>query len=78
MIFSVTAISGLVDLPLSLYLQFVVEERFGFNRMTLKLFFADLAKQTVLGLVIGTPVLLAVLWLMARMGALWWVYVWLF
>lgn len=78
LIFSVTAISGLVDLPLSLYLQFVVEERFGFNRMTLKLFFADLAKQTVLGLVIGTPVLLAVLWLMARMGALWWLYVWLF
>ena len=78
MIFSVTAISGLIDLPLSLYLQFVVEERFGFNRMTLKLFFADLAKQTVLGLIIGTPVLLAVLWLMARMGALWWLYVWLF
>ena len=78
LIFSVTVISGLVDLPLSLYLQFVVEERFGFNRMTLKLFFADLAKQTVLGLVIGTPVLLAVLWLMARMGALWWLYVWLF
>lgn len=78
LIFSVTAISGLVDLPLSLYLQFVVEERFGFNRMTLKLFFADLAKQTVLGLVVGTPVLLAVLWLMARMGALWWLYVWLF
>jgi len=46
--------------------------------MTLGLFFADLAKQTALGALIGAPVLLAVLWLMARMGSLWWLYVWLF
>jgi STE24 endopeptidase len=78
MIFSVMFISGLADLPLSLYTQFVIEEKFGFNRMTLKLFITDLIKQTVLGLLIGTPVLLAVLWLMAEMGNLWWLYVWLF
>ena len=78
LIFSVMAISGLVDLPLSLYTQFVVEEKFGFNRMTLKLFFADLAKQTLLGALIGTPLLLAVLWLMAQAGSLWWLYTWVF
>ena len=78
LIFSVTFISSLIDLPFSLYTQFVIEERFGFNRMTLKLFCLDLIKQTALGLVIGTPVLLAVLWLMAQMGSLWWLYVWLF
>jgi STE24 endopeptidase len=78
MIFSVMAISGIVDLPLSLYTQFVIEEKFGFNRMTLKLFLFDLLKQLLLGLAIGTPVLLAVLWLMERMGSLWWLYVWLF
>jgi STE24 endopeptidase len=78
LIFSLMAISSLLDLPLSLYRQFVIEEKFGFNRMTLKLFFADLVKQTALGAAIGTPVLLAVLWLMARMGNLWWLYVWLF
>ncbi len=78
LIVSVTTISGLIDLPLSLYTQFVIEERFGFNRMTLRLFFADLAKQLALGLIIGIPVLLAVLWLMAQMGANWWLYVWLF
>ena len=78
LIFSVTLISSLIDLPFSLYTQFVIEERFGFNRMTLKLFCLDLIKQTTLGLVIGTPVLLAVLWLMAQMGSLWWLYVWLF
>ena len=78
MIFSVMAISGTVDLPLSLYAQFVIEEKFGFNRMTLKLFVADLLKQTALGIAIGTPVLFAVLWLMERMGSFWWFHVWLF
>ena len=78
MIFSLMLISGLIDLPFSLYTQFVIEEKFGFNRMTLKLFFIDLVKQSLLSLLIGTPVLLAVLWLMAEMGAQWWLYVWLF
>ena len=78
MIFAVMFISGLVDLPLSLYKQFVIEAKYGFNRMTIKLFIVDLIKQTALGVVIGTPLLLAVLWLMAQMGNLWWLYVWLF
>ena len=78
MIFSVMFVSGLVDLPLSVYSQFVIEEKFGFNRMTLKLFIADLLKQTALGIAIGTPVLVAVLWLMAQRGSFWWLYVWLF
>jgi len=78
MIFSLMLISGLIDLPFSLHRQFVIEARYGFNRMTLGLFFADLVKQTVLGLVIGTPVILAVLWLMGAMGPYWWLWVWLF
>jgi len=78
MIFSLMLISGLVDLPLSLYRQFVIEARHGFNRMTLGLFFADLLKQSLLGALIGAPVILAVLWLMGAMGDLWWLYVWLF
>ena len=76
LIYSMMFISGLADLPLSLYSQFVVEEKFGFNRMTLRLFLADLGKQTLLGLLIGTPLLLAVLWLMAQAGKLWWLYAW--
>ncbi len=78
MIFSVMAISGLIDLPLSLYRQFVIEARHGFNRMTPGLFFADLVKQTLLGIAIGAPIILAVLWLMGAMGEFWWLYVWLF
>ena len=78
LIFSVMAVSGIIDLPLSLYRQFVIEEKFGFNRMTPKLFVIDTIKQTALGAAIGTPVILAILWLMAQMGSLWWLYVWLF
>ena len=74
---SVIVLLSLLDLPLTLYRTFVVEARFGFNRMTLPLFLADLAKQTVLGAALGIPLLLLVLWLMARMGAQWWLYVWL-
>lgn len=78
MIFAVMFISGAVDLPLSLYKQFVIEAKYGFNRMTIKLFVVDLVKQTALGVLIGAPLLLAVLWLMAQMGSFWWLYVWLF
>jgi len=78
MIFSLMFISGLIDLPFSLYRQFVIEARYGFNRMTLGLFFTDLVKQTLLGIAIGAPVILAVLWLMGAMGQYWWFWVWLF
>ena len=78
LMFSVMLLSGLVDLPFSLYKQFVIEARHGFNRMTVTLFASDLLKQTLLGLVIGAPVLATVLWLMEAMGSLWWLYVWLF
>ena len=78
MIFSLMLISAIIDLPLSLYRQFVIEARYGFNRMTLRLFLADLAKQSLLGLAIGAPVIAAVLWLMGAMGAAWWFWVWLF
>ena len=78
LIFSVMAISAVIDLPFALYRQFVIEARYGFNRMTLGLFCADLAKQTLLGVAIGAPVILAVLWLMGAMGSFWWFHVWLF
>jgi STE24 endopeptidase len=78
MIFSLMLLSGILDLPVSLYRQFVIEARYGFNRMTLGLFFGDLVKQTLLGVAIGAPLILIVLWLMGAMGPNWWLYVWLF
>jgi STE24 endopeptidase len=65
------------DLPISLYRQFVLEQRFGFNRMTLRLYFVDLAKGAAVGAALGIPLIVAVLWLMQRAGELWWWWAWL-
>lgn len=75
---TVSSIGFVAGLPFVLWRTFVIEERFGFNKMTPALFVADLLKETLLALLIGAPVLAAVLWLMAHMGSLWWLYVWLF
>ena len=69
-------ISGLIDLPVSLYQTFVIEERFGFNKMSLKLWLADLLKSTLVGAAIGLPLLALVLWLMGAAGGLWWLWAW--
>jgi STE24 endopeptidase len=73
---SMTFIASAIDLPISLYRTFIVEARFGFNRTTLRLFITDLVKGTVVGAALGLPLLALVLWLMAKMGSLWWIYVW--
>lgn len=70
-------ISGLLDLPLDWYRQFVLEQRFGFNKMTSGLWFSDLVKSTIVGAVIGLPLLWVVLTLMEKSGDLWWFYTWL-
>jgi STE24 endopeptidase len=72
-IFFLQAAAGL---PTTIYRTFVVEERFGFNRMTVRLFVVDLVKHTLVGLALGLPLLVTVLWLMNRAGPLWWLYVW--
>ncbi len=76
-IVSVVLLLGALEIPFSIYRAFVIETRFGFNKMTLPLFFADLAKQTLLGALFGIPLIIAVLWLIARMGPAWWLYTWL-
>lgn len=73
---AVLVISGIVDLPFAYIRQFVIEQRFGFNRMTLALFIADLLKSAIVGLILGVPLLLAVLWLMTQAGQWWWLYAW--
>jgi STE24 endopeptidase len=77
LIVSAALISTLVDLPFSLYRTFVIEARFGFNRMSLALFLTDLAKLAAVGALLGIPLVFLVLWLMAKMGSTWWLYVWL-
>jgi STE24 endopeptidase len=70
-------ISGVIDLPFSYYSQFVLEEKFGFNKMTLGLFITDLIKSTLLGAAIGLPLIWVILILMDKAGPLWWFYAWL-
>jgi STE24 endopeptidase len=70
-------IGGAASLPFGWYATFVIEERFGFNRMTLKLWLADLAKGTLVAIVLGAPILLLVLWLMREAGSAWWLWAWL-
>lgn len=72
-----TFISALLELPFSIYNTFVLEEKFGFNRTTVKTFITDMLKGAVLGLLIGVPLLYVILWLMAQAGEQWWLYAWL-
>lgn len=69
-------ISGLIDMPLTLYQTFVIEERFGFNKMTVKLWLADLIKSSLVGAVIGLPIVALILWMMGAAGAVWWLWAW--
>ncbi len=75
-IVSLMVISGLLDIPASLYRTFVLEERFGFNQMTLATYITDTLKSTALALVIGVPLVMLILWLMKSAGDLWWLYAW--
>ena len=70
-------VSGLIELPFDYYRQFGLEQRFGFNKMTRRLFFSDLVKTVVLGAAMGLPLVWVVLLLMERSGELWWLYAWL-
>ena len=69
-------LQSVLEAPFNLYRTFNIEVRFGFNKMTLKLYLIDTVKGLLLGAVLGLPLLFGVLWLMERMGDLWWIYVW--
>lgn len=75
-IIAALVISSLLDLPFDYYKHFVIDERFGFNKMTTTMFFQDLLKHAVVGLLMGLPLLLAALWLMDGAGSLWWLWLW--
>lgn len=72
-----TFISSMLDLPFSIYSTFVIEEKFGFNRTTIKTFISDMLKGSLLGLAIGVPLIYIILWLMEQAGDQWWLYTWL-
>jgi STE24 endopeptidase len=71
-----TVVGATLELPFELYSTFVLEHRFGFNRMTPRLFVVDLVKGTVVGALIGLPLAALILWIMAALGATWWLWAW--
>jgi STE24 endopeptidase len=70
------AIGGVLDLPFTLYQTFVIEERFGFNKTRVTLWFQDFAKSLLLSALIGLPFITLVIWMMGATGPWWWLWVW--
>ena len=71
-----SVIGALLDLPFTMYQTFVIEQRFGFNKMTMALWLADLVKSALLGAAIGLPIAALILWLMGAAGSYWWLWTW--
>ncbi len=76
LIASALLLTALLRLPLFAYAQFVIDERFGFNRLTARLFLADTIKKGLLLAAVAAPLAAVVVWLMENTGGLWWLYVW--
>jgi STE24 endopeptidase len=69
-------LSMLVSLPFDIYSQFVIEEKHGFNRQTPKGFVADLLRSLLIAVVLGGPLVAALLWIMDQSGTYWWLWAW--
>ncbi|HID47012.1 MAG TPA: M48 family peptidase [Chromatiaceae bacterium] len=77
LLLSVLAVSTLLELPLSGWRTFVIEEKFGFNRTTPGRFLLDHLLQLTLMLAITTPLVATILWLMDKAGGAWWIGAWM-
>ncbi len=71
------ALMAVIEMPFDIYRTFVIEQRFGFNKMTPRMFILDGIKHALLGAALGVPLVAAILWVMAGMGPAWWLYAWL-
>ncbi len=78
LILIIMILSSLIELPLGLYKTFVVDEKFGFNKMTISLFISDLFKQSIVSLIIVIPVIYIALWIFGNLGESWWIWLWVF
>jgi STE24 endopeptidase len=73
---SFTLIGALLTLPMGWWATFRLEERFGFNKMSLGLWLADMLKGGMVGALVGLPIAALVLWLMGAAGSAWWLWAW--
>jgi len=77
LVISVMLLMAVLDMPMDLYRTFIVEAKFGFNRTTPALYFSDVVKQGLIFLLLGTPLIALLLWLVSNAGSWWWLYGWL-
>ncbi len=77
LVFGVMFVSSVISIPFGLYRTFGIEAKYGFNKITFKLYLLDALKGMLLSAVIGVPLLLVAFWLMEKMGSAWWLYLWL-
>jgi STE24 endopeptidase len=78
LIFSVIILSSIIEAPLGLIKTFVIDEKFGFNKMTLSLYLSDLVKQSLVSIIIMLPVIFIALWIFGNLGDYWWFWLWIF
>ncbi|MDP1998425.1 MAG: M48 family metallopeptidase [Rhodoferax sp.] len=69
-------IASLIDIPFTIYQTFVIEDRFGFNKVTLKLWLTDLIKSGLVSASIGVPLISSIVWMMGATGEWWWLWTW--
>jgi len=68
--------SDLINIPFSWYDSFVIEKKYGFNKMTHRTFVTDHIKSWFLALLVGVPVLGLITWFYYKSGAEFWLYAW--
>ena len=71
-------VTSILSLPKSLYFTFVIEEKYGFNKTTVKTFLSDMVKGALLAVILGGPIAYSILWIMERLGDKWWIYAFVF
>jgi len=69
--------STIINLPFGIYKTFVIEEKFGFNKTTVKLFIIDFIKGILLSAIIGAILLSVIVWLYLKGGDMFWLYIWI-
>lgn len=62
----------ILRIPVSIYSHFVIEEKYGFNKMTTKIFIVDFIKGLLLGAALGIPLLCLIFWIYHKVGSVWW------
>ncbi len=74
--FGILGFFSLTQLPLDIYSIFVLEEKYGFNKQTIKLFFVDGIRQAAVSLILLTPILILIYYFIDQQPLLWWLYSW--